>query len=206
MLVLLSMLPFGSLAEISSFDTVGPVLQQLPDFLAETQYADITQSDKTALQKAFNTELPGFIWFPNHPERFGYFQQLMTVQRAGAVNWLSVFPFQDELGDFQGKTVFVDIGGGFGHQSLSVKEAFPSIEGKIVLQDLPQTLEHVPPMDGIEVMPHNFFEPQVVKGNLQLQKTSLVSVLTVYNLFVKLTHPNRCQILLPSQRPTRLAR
>ncbi|KAF3397379.1 Demethylsterigmatocystin 6-O-methyltransferase [Talaromyces pinophilus] len=145
------------------FDTIGPVLQQLPDFLAETKYADITQNDKTALQKAFNTELPGFIWFPNQAERFGHFQQVMTVQRAGAVSWLSDFPFKEELGDFQGDTVFVDVGGGFGHQSLSVKGAFPDVKGKIVLQDLPQALQFVPPMDDIEVMPHNFFEPQVVK-------------------------------------------
>ncbi|PCG99020.1 O-methyltransferase, family 2 [Penicillium occitanis (nom. inval.)] len=145
------------------FDTIGPVLQQLPDFLAETKYADITQNDKTALQKAFNTELPGFIWFPNQAERFGHFQQVMTVQRAGAVSWLSAFPFKEELGDFQGETVFVDVGGGFGHQSLSVRGAFPDVKGKIVLQDLPQTLQFVPPMDDVEVMPHNFFEPQVVK-------------------------------------------
>lgn len=150
---------------LPSFDTIGPVLQELPDFLAETKYADITQNDKTALQKAFNTELPGFIWFPNQAERFGHFQQVMTVQRAGAVSWLSAFPFKEELGDFQGETVFVDVGGGFGHQSLSVKGAFPDVKGKIVLQDLPQTLQFVPPMDDIEVMPHNFFEPQVVKGN-----------------------------------------
>lgn len=148
-----------------SFDTIGPVLQQLPDFLAETKYADITQNDKTALQKAFNTELPGFIWFPNQPERFKHFQQVMTVQRAGAVSWLSAFPFKEELGEFQGETVFVDVGGGFGHQSLSVRRAFPDVKGKIVLEDLSQTLAHVPPMDDIEIMPHNFFEPQVVKGN-----------------------------------------
>jgi demethylsterigmatocystin 6-O-methyltransferase len=78
-----------------SFDTVGPVLQQLPDFLAETKYENITENDKTSLQKAFNTDLPGFIWFPNQPQRFGYFQQVMTVQRAGAVSWLSAFPFKD---------------------------------------------------------------------------------------------------------------
>ncbi|KAF7891330.1 uncharacterized protein EAF02_001655 [Botrytis sinoallii] len=62
------------------FDTVGPVLQQLPDFLAETKYRDITDNSKTAVQPAFKTDLPGFIWFPNQPQRFGYFQQVMTVR------------------------------------------------------------------------------------------------------------------------------
>jgi demethylsterigmatocystin 6-O-methyltransferase len=145
---------------------VGPVVQELPDFLAETNYQDITDNSKTALQKAFNTELPGFIWFPNQPQRFGYFQQVMTVQRAGALNWLSAFPFKEELGDFQGQTVFVDIGGGFGHQCIAVTGAYPELAGKIVLQDLPQTLAHVPAIDGVEVTVHNFFEPQIVKGEL----------------------------------------
>ncbi|KAF7950184.1 hypothetical protein EAE96_007475 [Botrytis aclada] len=145
------------------FDTVGPVLQQLPDFLAETKYQDINHNSKTALQPAFNTDLPGFIWFPNQPQRFGYSQQVMTVQRAGAVTWLSAFPSRQELGDFQNKPVFVDIGGGFGHQCILVKETFPELSGKLVLQDLPQTLEHVPEIDGVETIVHNFFEPQVIK-------------------------------------------
>ncbi|PQE30043.1 hypothetical protein CJF32_00009466 [Rutstroemia sp. NJR-2017a WRK4] len=146
------------------FDTAGPVLQQLPDFLAETKYENITDNSKTALQRAFNTDLPGFIWFPNQPQRFGHFQQVMTVQRAGATTWLSAFPFQEQLGDFQGNTVFVDVGGGFGHECVAVREKFPELARRLVLQDLPQTLSHVPVLDGVEVIAHNFFEPQVIKG------------------------------------------
>ena len=149
---------------IFSFDTVGPVVQHLPDFLAETKYADITDNAKTALQPVFKTDLPAFAWFPNQPERFGYFQQVMTVQRAGAVNWLSVFPFKQELGDFQGKTVLVDVGGGFGHQCIGIKENFPELAGKLIVQDLPQTLAIVPPIEGVELTVHNFFEPQTVQG------------------------------------------
>jgi len=148
----------------ASFDTVGPVIQQLPDFLAETKYENITDNSKTALQKAFNTDLPGFVWFPSQPERFAYFQQVMTVQRKGATTWLSAFPFKQELGHFDGSTALVDIGGGFGHQCIILKEAFPELAGKLILQDLPQTLAYVPPISGVEIATHNFFELQVVKG------------------------------------------
>ncbi|TGO61905.1 hypothetical protein BOTNAR_0122g00270 [Botryotinia narcissicola] len=112
------------------FDTMGLVLQQLPDFLAETKYHDITDNSNMALQPAFNTD------------------QVMTVQRAGAMTWLSAFPFRKELRDFQNKPVFIDIGGGFGHRCIL---------------DLPQTLERVPKIDGVETIVHNFFEPQVIK-------------------------------------------
>jgi len=101
----------------------------------------------------------------------------MTVQRAGAVTWLSAFPFKEELGSFQEKSVFVDVGGGFGHQCIAVKEAFPELAGKLILQDLPQTLAHVPAIDGVEIIVHNFFEPQVVKGipkSKPLQETSVI--------------------------------
>ncbi|CAG8953111.1 hypothetical protein HYFRA_00003308 [Hymenoscyphus fraxineus] len=146
------------------FDTVGPSIQELPDFLAATNYQNITESTKTPFNKAFNTELPAFVWFPSQPERFAHFQKVMTVQRAGAPIFISTFQFKKELGNFQGKTVLVDVGGGFGHQAMAVLEAFPELSGKLILQDLPQTLEHVPAIDGIQVMPHNFFEPQVVQG------------------------------------------
>ncbi|KAF7891941.1 hypothetical protein EAF00_008243 [Botryotinia globosa] len=114
------------------FNTVGPVLQQLPDFLVETKYQGLTDNSKTVLQPAFNTDLPGLI--------------CQTVQRAGAMTWLFAFPFMKELGDFQNKAVFVDIGGGFGHQCILVKETFPELSG-----------------NGVESIMHNLFEPQVIR-------------------------------------------
>lgn len=149
---------------------MGPITQQIPDFLAETKYQNITENNKTVFNKAFNTDLPAFVWYPNQPERFGNFQKVMTVQRAGAPTFLSAFQFKKELGDFQGKPVFVDVGGGFGHQAMAVKQAFPQLSGKLILQDLPQTLQLVPAIDGIQVMVHNFFESQVVKGMISLNK------------------------------------
>lgn len=152
---------------------MGTTTQQLPDFLKETKYQNITESNKTVFNKAFNTDLPAFVWLPSQPERFANFQKVMTVQRAGAPGFLSAFQFKKELGDFQDKPVFVDVGGGFGHQAMAVKRKFPELSGKLILQDLPQTLQLVPAIDGIEVMVHNFFEPQVVKGMISLNRRRL---------------------------------
>lgn len=150
------------------FDNCGPVFQALPSFLAETKYQDITNAANTAFQKAFPTDLPAFMWLPTQPERFGPLQQVMTVQGAVGTPWFWVFPFGAEVCDFEGRTVLVDVGGGFGHQSAALLEAFPRLHGKITLQDLPQTLEQLPPgvvvPDGIEKMPHDFFTEQPVKG------------------------------------------
>lgn len=88
----------------------------------------------------------------------------MTIQRQGTVPWLSVFPFKEQLGDFHGGKAFVDIGGGFGHQCIAVRDAFPELSGSLELQDLPQTLQLISTIEGIDVVSHNFFEPQITKG------------------------------------------
>lgn len=143
------------------------MFQELPDYLAETKYKNITDNGKTVLQKVYNTDLPGFVWFPSQPKRFAYFQQVMTVQRAGALDWLSVFPVEKEIGAWsaqQNKALFVDIGGGFGHQCLAFKVKYPRLSGRVILQEIPQTLQHVQPMENVETMVQNFFEPQAIKG------------------------------------------
>ncbi len=107
-------------------------------------------------------DLPGFVWFPSQPKRFAYFQQVMTVQRVGAPDWLSVFPVEKEIGTLsveQDKALFVDVGGGFGYQCIAFRAKYPDLSGRIILQDIPQTLEHVQPMEDVEKMVQNFFEP-----------------------------------------------
>ncbi|KAL7619656.1 hypothetical protein AAE478_010197 [Parahypoxylon ruwenzoriense] len=148
------------------FNNVGPTLQILPDFLAENKYDDINDQNRLAFHKAFSTDLPPFKWMSSQPDRFGPFQQTMTVQGAASMPWFSVFPLEKEIGAFSGTHVLVDVGGGFGHQCAALLAAFPQLlRGKLVLQDLPQALEKVPlSLDGIEPMAHNFFHPQPVKG------------------------------------------
>ena len=91
----------------------------------------------------------------------------MMVQRAGALDWLSVFPVEQEVGAWSAesdKALFVDIGGSFGHQCIAFKAKYSKLPGRVILQDIPQTLEHAKPIEGVEIMVQNFFEPQVIKG------------------------------------------
>ncbi|KAM7200828.1 S-adenosyl-L-methionine-dependent methyltransferase [Rhypophila sp. PSN 637] len=160
------------------FDNVGPVFQALPDFLAETKYQDVTSASATAFQKAFPEAgpLPAFMWLPTQPERFGHLQQVMTVNGAGAsAPWFVAFPFAEQAFSSSSpttETVLVDVGGGFGHQCLGLMGAFgDKLGGKLVLQDLPQTIAMFPPplrggldASGVKVQEHDFFKEQPVKG------------------------------------------
>ncbi|ROW14848.1 hypothetical protein VPNG_03827 [Cytospora leucostoma] len=154
------------------FDNCGPVSQALPSFLAENKYQDPTDAAHTAFQKAFPTDLPAFMWLPTQPDRFEPLQQVMTVQGASGVPWFTVFPFEKELASFdlasQGQYALVDVSGGFGHQSAALLGTYPQLKHKLALQDLPQALGRLPPgviiPEGIEKVPHDFFQEQPVRG------------------------------------------
>lgn len=66
------------------------------------------------------------------------------------------------------QTLFIDIGGGRGQICEAFKSRFPSPPsgGRVIVQDLPQTLAGVPTPSptGIEAVPHNFFEPNPITG------------------------------------------
>ncbi|PHH80235.1 hypothetical protein CDD82_1894 [Ophiocordyceps australis] len=145
-----------------TFHTVHPLLQGVPDFLADRKYRDVTTTTDTATQRVFNTPLPVFTWFPTQPKRFEYLQQFMAVQPYG-VPWFSVYPLHTHLGN-NDDVFLVDVGGGLGHQCARLIEAYPELKGKLVLQDYQEALDQAPPLEGVEKMAHNFFTKQPVKG------------------------------------------
>lgn len=147
-----------------SFDISGPCTQVLPDYLAETGYKEIVSNKECPFQKAFNTDQTLFEWMPQHPKHMKSLGHLMALQRPEI--WVDHFPVLEQLGDFPSaeKTLMVDIGGGFGQQSKALRVKFPELPGKVVVQDIPQTLAAAQPAEGVEFVEHNFFEPQPIHG------------------------------------------
>lgn len=124
-------------------------------------------STKCALQRAWNTALPGFTWVATHPQKAAYFTQFMTAQREGTSTWLDEYPVekQAEGREAAKQPLFVDMGGGAGHQSIALRERFPRIPGRVIVQDLPYAIETASsPREGVEYMVHDFFQPQTVQG------------------------------------------
>ena len=92
----------------------------------------------------------------------------MTVQRLDSGgSFLDVFDFDVEslahLPDDE--RIFVDVGGGVGHQCRALVTRYPSLKGRTVLQDLPHVLDQSSPGTGVESMPWDFFGdgPQPVR-------------------------------------------
>lgn len=148
-----------------SFDTCGPLYQEMPKFLRETDYNDITDNKHTVWQQAFQTSLGPFQWFANHLQELENFNNYMAARRQAAETWLSVYPVEEETKDWNPELpVYVNIGGSIGHQCAEFKQKYPHVPGRVILQDLQHSIDHALQTPGVENMVHNFFQPQPVKG------------------------------------------
>lgn len=91
-----------------------------------------------------------------------------TPQRLG---WLDWFPLAEVcFGGFdpsKGEYLFVDVGGGKGHECRSVLGKYPEAQGKFALEDLPFVIDDVAQLDErVERVKHDFTTPQPIRGEL----------------------------------------
>ncbi|KAI4285844.1 MAG: hypothetical protein L6R35_004568 [Caloplaca aegaea] len=154
---------------IHNMITVNPAWAALPAFLERTKYQNPSDGANCPLQPAHNTSETLFEWFPNHPTHHEAFMLWMTAQREGRDRWLDFFPFPERVGDgFQGDdsqaVMLVDIGGGIGHEVQAIKQYYPSLPGRFILQDTPETLKKALPVPSMETMEYDFFTKQPVAG------------------------------------------
>jgi hypothetical protein len=78
----------------------------------------------------------------------------------------SVFPFEAELAwGSPEDTVPVDVGGGYGQVLEDIRTNIPSLKGKMVLEDLPKTIERAKELENLDKVAYDFFnELQPVVG------------------------------------------
>lgn len=103
----------------------------------------------------------------------------MALRRTPEVSWLSVYPVAREVEGWDSKdntrAIYVNIGGGIGHQCKQFKDKYPDLPGRVILQDLPHSIAKALPTPGVENMEHDFFQPQPVKGSDSLSPFPLYS-------------------------------
>lgn len=93
----------------------------------------------------------------------------MVAQRLGMPTWLDVYPYQHKAENLKPEQpFFVDLGGGLGHQSIALREKLPDLPNRIILQDIPATLEHAINHPGVEIVVQDFFQTQVIAGTIIL--------------------------------------
>ncbi|KAL6720893.1 hypothetical protein ACLMJK_002818 [Lecanora helva] len=84
----------------------------------------------------------------------------------GKQSWLDEFNFEQEVAPNSDseEIIFVDVGGGIGTQCFNLRQHFPHLAGRVILQDLETPIKQALKVDGMETMIHDFLTEQPVKG------------------------------------------
>lgn len=141
----------------------GPGIQQFadePDAITLFKYALGTDVIFSLLEK--------------NPEQKQAFDDYMAARRVDKMpQWFEIYPSAEKLSnvrDEPGAVLMVDVGGGPGQELARFKNRHPNMSGRMILQDLPLTLQRIEKLpDGIEPMEYDFFTPQPIKGRHSLR-------------------------------------
>lgn len=94
-----------------------------------------------------------------------HFNRFMYAQRSSVKDCFSILNLSKEAKQWPAeKPLFVDVGGGTGQQCIAMRERWPELKGRVVLQDLPSVVNEVQLPEGIDVMAYDFFTKQPVTG------------------------------------------
>lgn len=79
-------------------------------------------------------------WFQQNPEQGKLIFDFMPTQRAGQRSWMDgLVPMDDFVlapGDDARRVMFLDVGGGAGHQSFALRTSHPELKGRVVVQEI----------------------------------------------------------------------
>ena len=154
------------------YDFLGKGVYALPQFLESTEYQNPTDYDNAAFQYGHNTSLGFWEYLKEDPERAKIFnngmQSLATI--GGAARSAGPYPFDEKLGIEEvdeTDVAIVDVGGGRGQALEAIKTAYPTLKGRMMLQDMRDVIEDAKASglpSFIEPMVASFFERQPVEG------------------------------------------
>lgn len=143
----------------------------LPYFLEKTGFKNPTDIEHSAFQYSHGQEY--FDYIASDPEVKASFHDAMTLfNKYVAVAWTSIYPINELISKVKpDRPLFVDIGGGKGNDVKLFLTSHPTAPaGSIVIQDRAEVLKLiddpilVQEAGPVQLMPHDFFSPQPVKG------------------------------------------
>jgi hypothetical protein len=147
---------------------MNPLFAALPEYLKSHNYKNPTTALDSPWQSAYSTTDHPFQWLQAHPSHLSLFMSWMPLERHGNPEFLDVFPFEREIGQntTDDTVLFVDIGSALGTQAVLVRERFPQLKGRVIVQDLQHVIDtcNANRRPGIETQVYDFFTPQPVRG------------------------------------------
>lgn len=152
------------------YDFGGKATYALPEFLHHTQWQNPEDYAHSAWQLGHHTELGLWEYLNADPQRMKIFNSGMRSVATVANTDVGPYPFVQELNAeplAADEVVLVDVGGGHGQALERIKKDFPTLQGRLCLQDQPHVIEDARakglPID-IESQGTSFFQPNPIKG------------------------------------------
>ena len=142
---------------------------KMPEYFLKKGHMCPNDSTNCGFQWALGTNLTYFEHIQNDPSRRKDFDTFMSGNRINRKHWVDWFPVESELltdvsSDKENHILLVDVGGNRGHDLKRFLDKYPACSGRLVLQDLPGVVSNAKGLEGIEIMAHDFFTLQPVKG------------------------------------------
>lgn len=149
-----------------SYGMVAKQYQATPAYLKEINYENPTDETNTAFHYAFDTKIHPYQYMVENPEQLRHFNKYMALRRQAELSWLTVYPVREEAANLTDpeRALYVNIGGGIGHQCAQFRDKYPDLPGRVILQDLPGTVAQALSTPEVENLAHDFFQPQPIKG------------------------------------------
>jgi hypothetical protein len=129
-----------------------PTIAKLTEYMRKTGFENPV--GKPSFEYAFNVKM--WEYTGQNPVLQSGMMDYMEGRRKGAVRWLDIFPIESFLKGISSKkdnVLFVDIRGNQGHDLKLLKERHADLQGRLILQDLPEVINRLKgPLEGIKVM------------------------------------------------------
>ena len=141
-------------------------MRSLPDFLASIDFQDPTDRHPSLCAFANKTDLGLYEWIRSDPEKLKIFNeyQSSTAELSG----FGLKPILQSLLSSRtsstNEVILVDVGGGYGKTLREVCKQMPDLQGRVIIQDVPEVIEGQETAHGVEVMSYDFLTPQPIRG------------------------------------------
>lgn len=142
-----------------------PVFYKMPEYLARTGYVSPEDQADGIFQDAKGFKGTLFDYYDSHPVQSASFNHIMGGVMAHQAGMLDIYPPERLLeGASAEGPLLVDVGGNVGHDIEKFLARLPTVAARLVLQDLPSVIRLAKCPSSVQVMEHDFFTPQPIRG------------------------------------------
>lgn len=149
-----------------------PIGAKVLEYMRTQDFQEFPKGDQKGISE-FALGMPLWEAMRLDPMAKQVYDTYMSGRRAIVKDhWYDAYPVKEKLTNEtlhggKDEVLLVDIAGNTGHDIKSFRDNFSDLPGRLILQDLKETLDIIKdPLERIETMQYDFYTPQPIKGQL----------------------------------------